>query len=278
MTAEHTLTVDALTLGYGDRTVVQGLDLVVPPGRITAIVGANACGKSTLLRSMSRLLAPRAGTVLLDGKAVHRTPAKQLARTLGLLPQSPIAPEGITVADLVGRGRHPHQGILSRWNAHDDEAVATALDATDTAALADRAVDELSGGQRQRVWIAMALAQETDLLLLDEPTTFLDVSHQVEVLDLLVDLNRNRGTTVVMVLHDLNLAARYADHLVALAGGTVHAAGTPAEVLTEDTVRAVFGLDSRIITDPTSGTPLMLPLGRHRLTAGPDEADLQPLG
>ncbi|NQX16933.1 ABC transporter ATP-binding protein [Rathayibacter sp. VKM Ac-2857] len=278
MTAEHTLTVDALTLGYGDRTVVEGLDLVVPPGRITAIVGANACGKSTLLRSMSRLLAPRAGTVLLDGKAVHRTPAKQLARTLGLLPQSPIAPEGITVADLVGRGRHPHQGILSRWNAHDDEAVATALDATDTAALADRAVDELSGGQRQRVWIAMALAQETDLLLLDEPTTFLDVSHQVEVLDLLVDLNRNRGTTVVMVLHDLNLAARYSDHLVALAGGTVHAAGTPAEVLTEDTVRAVFGLDSRIITDPTSGTPLMLPLGRHRLTTGPDEADLQPLG
>ncbi|AZZ53262.1 ABC transporter ATP-binding protein [Rathayibacter festucae] len=278
MTAEHTLTVDALTLGYGDRTVVEGLDLVIPPGRITAIVGANACGKSTLLRSMSRLLAPRAGTVLLDGKAVHRTPAKQLARTLGLLPQSPIAPEGITVADLVGRGRHPHQGILSRWNAHDDEAVATALDATDTAALADRAVDELSGGQRQRVWIAMALAQETDLLLLDEPTTFLDVSHQVEVLDLLVDLNRNRGTTVVMVLHDLNLAARYADHLVALAGGTVHAAGTPAEVLTEDTVRAVFGLDSRIIADPTSGTPLMLPLGRHRLTAGPDEADLQPLG
>jgi len=265
VTAEHTLTVEHLTLGYGDRTVVDGLDLVVPPGRITAIVGANACGKSTLLRSMSRLLAPRAGTVLLDGKAVHRMPAKQLARTLGLLPQSPIAPEGITVADLVGRGRHPHQGILSRWNAHDDEAVATALDATDTAALADRAVDELSGGQRQRVWIAMALAQETDLLLLDEPTTFLDVSHQVEVLDLLVDLNRTRGTTVVMVLHDLNLAARYADHLVALAGGTVHASGAPVDVLTEDTVRAVFGLDSRIITDPTSGTPLMLPLGRHRL-------------
>ncbi|MCJ1696782.1 cobalamin/Fe(3+)-siderophore ABC transporter ATP-binding protein [Rathayibacter caricis DSM 15933] len=272
MTAEHTLTVESLTLGYGDRTVVDGLDLVVPPGRITAIVGANACGKSTLLRSMSRLLAPRAGTVLLDGKAVHRMPAKQLARTLGLLPQSPIAPEGITVADLVGRGRHPHQGILSRWNAHDDEAVATALDATDTAALADRAVDELSGGQRQRVWIAMALAQETDLLLLDEPTTFLDVSHQVEVLDLLVDLNRSRGTTVVMVLHDLNLAARYADHLVALADGTVHAAGTPAAVLTEDVVRAVFGLDSRIITDPTSGTPLMLPLGRHRLAPPVEDA------
>jgi iron complex transport system ATP-binding protein len=265
VTTEHTLTVEGVTLGYGERTVVAGLDLVVPPGRITAIVGANACGKSTLLRSMSRLLAPREGSVLLDGKAVHRMPAKQLARTLGLLPQSPIAPEGITVADLVGRGRHPHQGMLSRWSAHDDEAVAAALDATDTARLADRAVDELSGGQRQRVWIAMALAQETDVLLLDEPTTFLDVSHQIEVLDLLVDLNRTRGTTVVMVLHDLNLAARYADHLVAIAGGAVHASGPPAEVLTEETVLAVFGLDSRIITDPTSGTPLMLPLGRHRL-------------
>lgn len=278
MTTAHTLTAEGLRLGYGDRTVVDGLDLAVPPGRITAIVGANACGKSTLLRSMSRLLTPRAGTVLLDGKAVHRTPAKQLARTLGLLPQSPIAPEGITVADLVGRGRHPHQGLLSRWSAHDDEAVATALDATDTAALADRAVDELSGGQRQRVWIAMALAQETDVLLLDEPTTFLDVSHQIEVLDLLVDLNRSRGTTVVMVLHDLNLAARYADHLVAIAAGRVHAAGTPSEVLTESTVRAVFGLDSRIVVDPTSGTPLMLPLGRHRLAPGVQEADLQPLG
>ncbi|PPG52727.1 cobalamin/Fe(3+)-siderophore ABC transporter ATP-binding protein [Rathayibacter sp. AY1E9] len=265
MTTAHTLTAEGVTLGYGDRTVVDGLDLVVPPGRITAIVGANACGKSTLLRSMSRLLAPRSGAVLLDGRAVHRTPAKQLARTLGLLPQSPIAPEGITVADLVGRGRHPHQGMLSRWSAHDDEAVATALDATDTAALADRSVDELSGGQRQRVWIAMALAQETDVLLLDEPTTFLDVSHQIEVLDLLVDLNRTRGTTVVMVLHDLNMAARYADHLVAIAHGAVHASGAPAAVLTEETVLAVFGLDSRIITDPTSGTPLMLPLGRHRL-------------
>ena len=272
MTTDHTLVARDLTLGYGDRTVIDGLDLVVPPGQVTAIVGANACGKSTLLRSMSRLLAPRGGQVLLDGKQVHKTPAKQLARTLGLLPQSPIAPEGITVADLVGRGRHPHQGMLSRWSAADDEAVAAALDATDTAALADRPVDELSGGQRQRVWIAMALAQETDLLLLDEPTTFLDVSHQVEVLDLLVDLNRSRGTTVVMVLHDLNLAARYADHLVALAGGTVHASGAPVDVLTEDTVRAVFGLDSRIITDPTSGTPLMLPLGRHRLAPTVEDA------
>ena len=265
MTTDHTLTIENLSLGYGDRTVIEALDLAVPAGKVTAIVGANACGKSTLLRSMSRLLAPRAGHVILDGKDVHRMPAKQLARTLGLLPQSPIAPEGITVADLVGRGRHPHQGILSRWSRADDIAVADALEATETAELAERSVDELSGGQRQRVWIAMALAQQTDLLLLDEPTTFLDVSHQIEVLDLLTDLNRTRGTTIVMVLHDLNLAARYADHLVALAAGQVHAQGEPAQVLTEEVVRSVFGLDSRVILDPTSGKPLMLPIGRHHM-------------
>ncbi|MBA4023378.1 MAG: cobalamin/Fe(3+)-siderophore ABC transporter ATP-binding protein [Gordonia sp.] len=265
MTTDHQLIVEDLTLGYGDHTVIEKLDLLVPPGKVTAIVGANACGKSTLLRSMSRLLVPRGGRVLLDGKEVHRTPAKQLARTLGLLPQSPISPEGITVADLVGRGRHPHQGIFARWSREDDEAVADALTVTETAVLADRPVDELSGGQRQRVWIAMALAQQTDLLLLDEPTTFLDVSHQIEVLDLLTDLNRNRGTTIVMVLHDLNMAARYSDHLVALADGKLHAAGDPADVLTEDNVRAVFGLDSQVIPDPTSGKPLMLPLGRHHV-------------
>ncbi|MFH9201380.1 ABC transporter ATP-binding protein [Streptomyces anulatus] len=265
MTTHHRLTAEGLTLGYGDRTVVDSLDLAVPPGRITVIVGANACGKSTLLRSMSRLLAPRAGRVVLDCKEVHRMPAKELARTLGLLPQSPVAPEGITVSDLVGRGRHPHQGIFSRWNEKDDAAVAAALEATHTEPLAERAVDELSGGQRQRVWIAMALAQQTDLLLLDEPTTFLDASHQIEVLDLLTDLNRSRGTTIVMVLHDLNLAARYADHLIALADGGLHASGTPAEVLTEETVRAVFDLDSRIIEDPVSGRPLMLPIGRHHV-------------
>ncbi|WP_122816428.1 ABC transporter ATP-binding protein [Nocardioides pantholopis] len=265
MTAQHTLTVEDLTLGYRDRTVIEALDLAVPTGKVTAIVGANACGKSTLLRSMSRLLAPRAGQVLLDGKQVHRLPAKELARTLGLLPQSPVAPEGIVVSDLVGRGRNPHQRILSRWSAEDDQAVAAALDATQTADLADRPVDELSGGQRQRVWIAMALAQQTDVLLLDEPTTFLDVSHQVEVLDLLTDLNRSRGTTIVMVLHDLNLAARYADQLIALAGGRLHAAGDPHAVLTEETVRAVFGLESSVVVDPVSGRPLMLPIGRHHV-------------
>ena len=270
MTRTHALVAEELTLGYGERTVIEGLDLAVPAGRITAIVGANASGKSTLLRSMSRLLAPRAGRVLLDGRAVHRMPAKELARTLGLLPQSPIAPEGMTVSDLVGRGRHPHQGVFSRWSREDDAAVAAALEATSTTELAERAVDELSGGQRQRVWIAMALAQQTDLLLLDEPTTFLDVSHQIEVLDLLTDLNRVRGTTIVMVLHDLNLAARYADHLIALVDGRVHAAGGPAAVLTQETVRAVFGLDSRVVVDPTSGRPLMLPIGRHhmRMPAG----------
>lgn len=263
MTSSHTLAAEGLTLGYTDRPVITDLDLEIPAGEITVIVGPNACGKSTLLRSMSRLLAPRAGHVLLDGREVHRMPAKELARTLGLLPQSPIAPEGITVSDLVGRGRHPHQGMFTRWTRDDDLAVARALDVTETAALADRPVDELSGGQRQRVWIAMALAQETEVLLLDEPTTFLDVSHQIEVLDLLTDLNRLRGSTVVMVLHDLNLAARYADHLIALEGGHVRAVGAPGEVLTTDVVRDLFGMESRIIVDPTSGKPLMLPIGRH---------------
>lgn len=263
MTTEHSLRTEGLSLGYGDRLVVDSLDLDVPAGRLTVVVGANACGKSTLLRSLARLLRPRSGRVLLDGQQVHRMPPKEVARTLGLLPQSPVSPEGITVSDLVGRGRHPHQRMFSRWGSGDDEAVAEALDATATADLADRPVDELSGGQRQRVWIAMALAQQTDLLLLDEPTTFLDVSHHVDVLDLLTDLNRAHGTTVVLVLHDLNLAARYADHLIALASGRVHAQGTPEEVLTPENVRAVFGLQSRIITDPVSGKPLMLPLGRH---------------
>lgn len=263
MTVDHQLSIEGLSLGYGDRTVIEGLDLSIAAGDLTAIVGPNACGKSTLLRSLSRLLTPRAGQVLLDGRQVHRIPPKQLARTLGLLPQTPVAPEGITVADLVGRGRHPHQGLFARWSTADDDAVAAALDATATAELAERPVDELSGGQRQRVWIAMALAQDTDVLLLDEPTTFLDVSHQIEVLDLLTDLNRRRGTTVVMVLHDLNLAARYADHLVVLSRGTVRVAGAAGEVLTEEVVQEVFGLENRVIEDPTSGRPMMLPMGRH---------------
>ncbi|WP_030485354.1 ABC transporter ATP-binding protein [Nocardioides aequoreus] len=271
MTDAHRLDVQSVTLGYGDRTVVEDLDLAVPPGRITAIVGANACGKSTLLRAMSRLLAPGAGQVLLDGKDLRRTPTKEVARKLGLLPQSPIAPEGIVVADLVSRGRHPHQRLVARWTPEDDAAVAEALAATDTTELADRPVDELSGGQRQRVWIAMALAQQTDLLLLDEPTTFLDVNHQVEVLDLLTDLNRLRGTTIVMVLHDLNLAARYADHLVAVRQGRLHSSGEPGQVLTAACVEQVFGMRSQVIPDPVSGKPMVLPIGRHH-AASPLEA------
>ncbi|MCW4464112.1 ABC transporter ATP-binding protein [Glutamicibacter sp. MNS18] len=261
----HQLGASALAVGYGERAVIQGLDLQVPDGAITTIVGPNACGKSTLLRSMSRLLKPRQGQVLLDGNAVHRLPAKELARTLGLLPQTPLAPEGITVADLVGRGRQPHQKLLARWSTADDLAVAEALELTNTAGLAERAVDELSGGQRQRVWIAMALAQQTDILLLDEPTTFLDVAHQVEVLDLLTDLNRARGTTIVMVLHDLNLAARYGQHLVAMREGKIVANGEPGQVLTAEVVATVFGLCCQVIADPTTNKPLILPVGRHHM-------------
>jgi iron complex transport system ATP-binding protein len=227
------------------------------------IVGANACGKSTLLRGLSRLLKPAGGTVTLDGKDIHSRPTKELARILGLLPQHPTAPDGILVRDLVGRGRYPHQGFFRSWSAGDDLAVQRALEATETLELAGRNVDELSGGQRQRVWIAMALAQETEVLLLDEPTTYLDLAHQVEVLDLITDLNRRRGTTVAIVLHDLNLAARYADHVIAMKGGRIVAEGTSADVVTEDLVRDVFGLDSRVLPDPISGTPLIIPLGRH---------------
>lgn len=271
------LTVGQLSAGYGETDILHSLDLELPPGKITVIVGANASGKSTLLRTMSRLIRPSRGHVLLDGRSIHEMPTRKLARRLGLLPQSPIAPEGILVDDLVRRGRHPHRDIFSRWTRADEDAVESALAATRIVDLAARSVDELSGGQRQRVWIAMALAQQTDILLLDEPTTFLDINHQLEILDLLVDLNRARGTTVAMVLHDLNLGARYADHLVALTEGRVHLAGTPEQVLTEDTVSAVFGLSSRILTDPTSGRPMMLPMGRHRMLDEPGLArECQP--
>ncbi|GAA1371501.1 ABC transporter ATP-binding protein [Luteococcus sanguinis] len=271
MTTQHSLRADGVRLGYGDRIIVPGLDLEVDAGRITVIVGANACGKSTLLRALSRMLTPSHGHVLLDGQDIATLPTKHVARVLGLLPQSPTAPEGITVADLVARGRSPHQGIFTRWTSDDDLAVARALKLTDTAELADRAVDELSGGQRQRVWIAMALAQQTDLLLLDEPTTFLDLRHQVDVLDLVSDLNRERGTTVVMVLHDLNLAARYADTIVAMRTGEIAAVGSPADVLSPELVEEVFGLASQVIPDPVSGKPIVLPIGRHHVSRTPDE-------
>jgi iron complex transport system ATP-binding protein len=270
MTAAHTLEASGLSTGYGTKTIVHDVDLTIPPGRISVIVGANACGKSTLLKTLSRLLPARGGSVILDGERIDRLPTKQLARTLGLLPQQPIAPEGIAVADLVGRGRHPHRQLMRSWSAEDERAVAEALAATGVSELADASVDELSGGQRQRVWIAMALAQETEVLLLDEPTTFLDVTHQVEVLDLLTDLNRRRGTTIVMVLHDINLAARYADHLFALREGRLVAQGAPRDVVTRELIREVFALDALVIGDPVSGTPLVLPRGRHHVL--PDAA------
>ncbi|WP_029150015.1 ABC transporter ATP-binding protein [Microbacterium indicum] len=267
MTVHHTLETQNLSSGYGGRTIVDGVDLVLPAGQVSVIIGANACGKSTLLKTISRLIPSAGGSVVLDGKRIDQVPTKQLARTLGLLPQQPVAPEGIVVADLVGRGRHPHQKLFRSWSAEDERAVADALEQTGVADLADRSVDELSGGQRQRVWIAMALAQETDLLLLDEPTTYLDLAHQVEVLDLLTDLNRSRGTTIAMVLHDINLAARYADHLFALKHGRLVASGAPGEVVTPELVADVFGLDASVIADPVSGTPLVLPRGRHHVLA-----------
>lgn len=261
--SQKQLVAEYLHVGYGHRNVLHGINFEIPMGKVTGIVGANACGKSTFLRALSRVLPPQEGQVLLDGADIHRMAPRSLARTLGLLPQTPIAPDGITVLDLVGRGRHPHQGLFSRWSAEDEQAVIAALEATGTADLAERDIDELSGGQRQRVWIAMALAQETDILLLDEPTTFLDINHQIEILDLLRDLNRDRGTTVIMVLHDLNLAARYCDWLAAMAEGKLYRSGPVEDIVTEDLVSQVFGLGCRVISDPVSGKPMMLPIGRH---------------
>ncbi|WP_375540876.1 ABC transporter ATP-binding protein [Streptomyces sp. TRM64462] len=248
-----------LTLAYDDRTVVDELDLAIPDGKVTVIVGPNACGKSTTLRALGRLLKPRGGAVLLDGRELASLPTKRIAQQIGLLPQTPVAPEAITVADLVARGRQPHQAWWRQWSEEDERAVVDAMARTSVSALADRSVDELSGGQRQRVWIAMALAQDTDLLLLDEPTTYLDIAHQVEVLDLVRQLNRARGRTVAVVLHDLNQAARYADHLVAMKAGRVVAEGRPEDVVTAELVREVFGLDALVVPDPVTGSPLVVP-------------------
>ncbi|WP_030489202.1 ABC transporter ATP-binding protein [Micromonospora chokoriensis] len=248
-----------LVAGYDERTVLDGLDLDLPTDAFTVIVGPNACGKSTLLRTMARLLTPRRGTVLLDGTAIRDLPTREVARRLGVLPQSPLVPEGVTVADLVGRGRQPHQRWWRQWSSEDGAAVDQAMALADVTDLANRPVDSLSGGQRQRVWIAMTLAQDTDALLLDEPTTFLDLAHQVEVLDLLHRLRSERGRTVVAVLHDLNQAARYADHLVAMRAGTVVAAGAPREILTADLVRDVFGLACVVVPCPVTGAPLVVP-------------------
>jgi iron complex transport system ATP-binding protein len=253
-----------LAVGYDAADVIAGLYLEIPRERVTAVVGANGCGKSTLLRALARLVRPRAGTVLLDGREIGELPTREIARRLGMLPQAPVAPDAMTVEDLVARGRFPHQGLFRQWSADDEAAVEEALAATSMGDLRARPLDELSGGQRQRAWIAMALAQQTKLLLLDEPTTFLDLAHQIDVLDLLDGLVAERGRTVVMVLHDINQACRYADHLIAMRAGRVHAAGAPGDVVDALFIHDVFSLEASVVEDPVTGTPLCLPISQPR--------------
>ncbi|MEU7591052.1 ABC transporter ATP-binding protein [Micromonospora sp. NPDC049230] len=260
---ESRLRADALTLAYDKRVVVRDLDVQITDGSFTVIVGPNACGKSTLLRSLARVLKPQSGAVYLDGQTIASQPSKQVARQLGMLPQSSVAPGGIVVEELVARGRFAHQRLLRQWSPQDEAAVADAMRQTEVTELADRFVDELSGGQRQRVWLAMALAQQTPILLLDEPTTFLDLSHQFEVLDLCADLHE-QGRTVVAVLHDLNHACRYATELIVMREGRVLAQGPPAEVMTAELVETVFAMPCRVTTDPETDTPMVVPAGRQR--------------
>lgn len=255
----QTFSAEALSLAYSAERIIDALTLQVPVGKVTALVGPNGCGKSTLLRGLARLLKPQGGAVLLDGSAIHSLPTKQLAREIGILPQSPVAPEGLSVRELVAQGRYPHQHWFQQWSAEDEAALQHALQLTKLEPLAERSVDTLSGGQRQRAWIAMTLAQETNTILLDEPTTFLDLAHQIEVLDLVQHLNQ-QGKTIVLVLHDLNHAARCADHIVALHKGELIAQGAPQAVIVEDVVRRVFGVESRIIENPVTGQPMCLPV------------------
>ncbi|WP_040807970.1 ABC transporter ATP-binding protein [Nocardia concava] len=262
-----TLAAENITLGYGERVIVDGLSVDIEPGLITTVIGPNGCGKSTLLRSLGRLLRPKSGRVLLDGKAISTMKTKDVARIVGMLPQTPVAPEGLTVADLVARGRHPHQSWLRQWSADDEAEVATALEQTGIADLAGRTLDELSGGQRQRAWISMALAQGTDILLLDEPTTYLDLAHSLEVLDLVDRLHDDFGRTVVMVLHDLNLAIRYSDRLIVMHAGRIVAQGLPADIITADLLREVFGLRAEVLEDPVSGRPMIVPIGARHVHA-----------
>ncbi|WP_329790690.1 ABC transporter ATP-binding protein [Lentzea sp. DG1S-22] len=261
---------EGVTVGYADRVVLDNLDVTIPTGVITTVIGPNGCGKSTLLRTLSRLLKPRRGTVLLDGHDIARLKTKDVAKRMGLLPQTPIAPEGLTVADLVARGRHPHQSWVRQWSSDDADVVAEALRMTGVADLAHRPVDTLSGGQRQRVWISMTLAQGTDLLLLDEPTTYLDLAHAIDVIDLVDDLHEG-GCTVVMVLHDLNLAVRYSDNLIVMKSGSIVAQGHPSEVITSELLLDTFGLQARVIDDPVSERPLIVPIGRTHVVPKSDQ-------
>ncbi len=261
------LTARGVSVGYGARTVIDDLDVAIPPGVITTIIGPNGCGKSTLLRTLSRLLKPTKGSVVLDGQDIVRLKTKDVAKKMGLLPQAPVAPEGLTVSDLVARGRHPHQSWLRQWSSDDADVVARALAMTGVSDLADRPVDSLSGGQRQRVWISMTLAQGTDLLLLDEPTTYLDLAHAVDVLDLVDDLHES-GCAVVMVLHDLNLATRYSDNLIVMKEGTILAQGHPRDVITSELLDEAFGLRAMVIDDPVGDRPLIVPIGRTHVQLG----------
>jgi iron complex transport system ATP-binding protein len=258
----HRLKTQQLTLAYDGAPIIQNLNLGIPAGKTTVLVGANGCGKSTVLRGLARLLKPKSGIVYLDGKNISQLKAKTVAKKLGMLPQSPTAPEGLTVRDLVAMGRYPYQSWMQQWSKEDEEKVAEALEITTMTELVAHPLDSLSGGQKQRAWIAMVLAQDTDILLLDEPTTFLDLSHQVELLDLLDELQESKGKTIVMILHDLNLSCRYADCLIAIQQGKVYATGTPAQVMTEEMVRDVFNLECRIVSDPLADTPMCIPIGR----------------
>jgi iron complex transport system ATP-binding protein len=258
----------SLTLGYGSVPIFEQLDLPIPENKITVLIGKNGCGKSTLLRSLARLLKPSGGAVLLHGKDIYSQPTKEVAKRLSILPQGPTAPEGLTVLQLVKQGRYPHQTWLKQWSLDDEAAVKNALQATGMTPFADKAVDALSGGQRQRAWIAMTLAQETGTILLDEPTTYLDMTHQIEVLELLAELNEREQRTIVMVLHDINLACRYAHHIIAVSGGAVYAEGSPSDMVTEQLIQDVFAMDCRMIEDPVYGTPMCIPLGTRAMKAG----------
>ncbi|MEP7729531.1 ABC transporter ATP-binding protein [Marinomonas primoryensis] len=265
MTSQSSISLgtESVTLSYDQNIITQDLSIHIPEGKFSVIVGPNGCGKSTLLRAMSRLIKPQSGQVLLNGKNIHSLATRDVAKVLGLLPQSAIAPDGIKVVDLVARGRFPHQKWFQPWREQDQDAVDAAMKATSITEFAQLNVDQLSGGQRQRVWVAMALAQETPLLLLDEPTTYLDIAHQIELMDLFQDLNRLQGHTIVAVLHDLNHACRYADNLIAMKSGQVVATGTPNDIVTETLIETVFGLPCIILEDPISGTPLVIPKGRQ---------------
>ncbi|MEH7384144.1 ABC transporter ATP-binding protein [Bacillus sp. JJ1521] len=260
----NALKTESLTLSYGESIIIEDLHLEIPKGEITVFIGGNGCGKSTLLRSLARLLKPKQGAILLEGDAIAKLPTKEVARKLAILPQGPTAPEGLTVLQLVKQGRYPYQNWLKQWTEEDEKMVNHALEATNMKSFAERTVDSLSGGQRQRAWIAMTLAQQTDIILLDEPTTYLDMTHQIEILDLLFELNETEKRTIIMVLHDLNLACRYAHHIVAIKDKQIYGHGKPELIVNGSLVKDVFGMDCEITVDPLFGTPLCIPHGKGR--------------